>query len=74
MLGTKTVLHPLGAFDATEFLDALEAEQATTAFCVPAQWQLICAEPTDKERKLPLDALSWGAAPASTTAFSARMA
>ena len=38
--------HPLGAFDPTEFLDAVEREQATTAFCVPAQWQLICEEPT----------------------------
>src|SRR5690606_31228857 len=64
MLGATTVLHPLGAFAATEFLDALEAEQATTAFCVPAQWQLSCAEPTVKERKLALKALSWGAAPA----------
>ncbi|MGI5222311.1 fatty-acid--CoA ligase FadD5 [Nocardia sp. CA-290969] len=71
MLGTKTVLHPLGAFDATEFLDAVEAEQATTAFCVPAQWQLICDEPTVKQRKLALKALSWGAAPASDTVLKA---
>ncbi|ONM49011.1 fatty-acid--CoA ligase FadD5 [Nocardia donostiensis] len=71
MLGSKTVLHPLGAFDATEFLDAVEAEQATTAFCVPAQWQLICAEPTVKQRKLALKALSWGAAPASDTVLKA---
>ncbi|MET7770374.1 fatty-acid--CoA ligase FadD5 [Nocardia sp. NPDC005366] len=70
-LGAKTVLHPLGAFDATEFLDALEAEQATTAFCVPAQWQLICADPTVKDRKLALEALSWGAAPASDTVLKA---
>ncbi|MFD7845456.1 fatty-acid--CoA ligase FadD5 [Nocardia sp. NPDC059764] len=71
MLGGTTVLHPLGAFDATEFLDAIEAEQATTAFCVPAQWQLICEEPTVKERKLALRALSWGAAPASDTVLRA---
>ncbi|MBH0778564.1 fatty-acid--CoA ligase FadD5 [Nocardia bovistercoris] len=71
MLGSKTVLHPLGAFDATEFLDAVEAEQATTAFCVPAQWQLICAEPTVKQRNLALEALSWGAAPASDTVLKA---
>ncbi|MEU1210794.1 fatty-acid--CoA ligase FadD5 [Nocardia sp. NPDC005825] len=71
MLGGTTVLHPLGAFDATEFLDALEAEQATTAFCVPAQWQLICEEPTVKQRKLALRALSWGAAPASDTVLRA---
>ncbi|MFE3441603.1 fatty-acid--CoA ligase FadD5 [Nocardia sp. NPDC059180] len=71
VVGAKTVLHPLGAFDATEFLDAIEAEQATTAFCVPAQWQLICADPTVIERKLALKALSWGAAPASDTVLQA---
>ncbi|MBF6213585.1 long-chain-fatty-acid--CoA ligase [Nocardia puris] len=70
-LGGKTVLHPLGAFDATEFLDAVEAERATTAFCVPAQWQLICAEPTVKQRDLALRMLSWGAAPASDTVLRA---
>lgn len=71
MLGTKTVLHPLGAFNATEFLDAVEAEQATTAFCVPAQWQLICDDPSIGGRKLALKALSWGAAPASDTVLQA---
>ncbi|MEU4316525.1 fatty-acid--CoA ligase FadD5 [Nocardia sp. NPDC024068] len=71
MLGTKTVLHPLGAFNPTEFLDAVEAEQATTAFCVPAQWQLICDDPTITKRKLALKALSWGAAPASDTVLKA---
>ncbi|RMI31494.1 fatty-acid--CoA ligase FadD5 [Nocardia stercoris] len=70
-LGAATVLHPLGAFDATEFLDAVEAEQATIAFCVPAQWQLICAEPTVRQRKLALRKLSWGAAPASDTVLRA---
>ncbi|WP_406234728.1 fatty-acid--CoA ligase FadD5 [Nocardia sp. NBC_01009] len=71
LLGGKTVLHPLGAFDATDFLDAVEREQATTAFCVPAQWQMICAEPTVKDRKLALTMLSWGAAPASDTVLRA---
>ena len=71
MLGAKTVLHPLGAFNATEFLDAVEAERATTAFCVPAQWQLICEEPSVKQRDLALKALSWGAAPASDTVLKA---
>ncbi|MBB5913885.1 fatty-acyl-CoA synthase [Nocardia transvalensis] len=70
-LGSKTVLHPLGAFDATQFLDAVEAEQATTAFCVPAQWQLICEEPTVTQRKTALTMLSWGAAPASDTVLKA---
>ncbi|MEV0249693.1 fatty-acid--CoA ligase FadD5 [Nocardia sp. NPDC050712] len=71
LLGGKTVLHPLGAFDATEYLDAVEREGATTAFCVPAQWQLICDEPTVKQRKLALKMLSWGAAPASDTVLRA---
>ncbi|MCP2294982.1 fatty-acyl-CoA synthase [Nocardia amikacinitolerans] len=71
LLGGKTVLHPLGAFDPTEFLDAVEKEQATTAFCVPAQWQAICAEPTVKDRKLALTMLSWGAAPASDSVLRA---
>ncbi|MEV6277110.1 fatty-acid--CoA ligase FadD5 [Nocardia sp. NPDC051832] len=71
LLGGKTVLHPLGAFDATEYLDAVETEGATTAFCVPAQWQLICDEPTVKQRKLALKMLSWGAAPASDTVLRA---
>ncbi|MFQ6397036.1 fatty-acid--CoA ligase FadD5 [Nocardia sp. KC 131] len=70
-LGSKTVLHPLGAFDATDFLDAVEREQATSAFCVPAQWQMICDEPTVKDRKLALKMLSWGAAPASDTVLRA---
>ncbi|MEV4237899.1 fatty-acid--CoA ligase FadD5 [Nocardia sp. NPDC050408] len=71
MLGGKIVLHPLGAFDPTEFLEAVEREQATTAFCVPAQWQMICEEPTVKQRKLALKVLSWGAAPASDTVLRA---
>ncbi|MFR9771134.1 fatty-acid--CoA ligase FadD5 [Nocardia sp. SC052] len=71
LLGSKTVLHPLGAFDAGEFLDALEREQATSAFCVPAQWQLVCDHPTVKDRKLALEVLSWGAAPASDTVLRA---
>ncbi|MFI9507423.1 fatty-acid--CoA ligase FadD5 [Nocardia sp. NPDC052566] len=71
LLGGKIVLHPLGAFDATEFLDAVEREQATVAFCVPAQWQLICDEPTVKQRKLALKSLSWGAAPASDSVLRA---
>ncbi|MEV6770765.1 fatty-acid--CoA ligase FadD5 [Nocardia sp. NPDC051030] len=71
LLGGKTVLHPLGAFDATEWLDAVEAEQATTAFCVPVQWQLICEEPTVAQRKLALKMLCWGAAPASDSVLQA---
>lgn len=71
MLGGTTVLHPLGAFNATEWLDAVEREQATAAFCVPVQWQMICEEPTVKNRKLALRMLCWGAAPASDTVLRA---
>ncbi|MBL1073140.1 long-chain-fatty-acid--CoA ligase [Nocardia sp. 2] len=71
LLGGTTVLHPLGAFNATEWLDAVEAEQATTAFCVPAQWQMICEDPTVKTRKLALRSLCWGAAPASDSVLRA---
>ncbi|MGF6881999.1 fatty-acyl-CoA synthase [Nocardia sp. GAS34] len=71
MLGSTTVLHPLGAFNATEWLDAVEREQATAAFCVPVQWQMICEEPTVKTRKLALRMLCWGAAPASDSVLRA---
>jgi len=71
MLGGTTVLHPLGAFNATEWLDAVEQEQATAAFCVPVQWQMICEEPTVKTRKLALRMLCWGAAPASDSVLRA---
>ncbi|MBF6237830.1 long-chain-fatty-acid--CoA ligase [Nocardia otitidiscaviarum] len=71
LLGGKTILHPLGAFDAGQWLDAVEAEQATTAFCVPAQWQMICEDPTIEQRKLALRSLCWGAAPASDTVLRA---
>jgi acyl-CoA synthetase (AMP-forming)/AMP-acid ligase II len=71
MLGGTTVLHPLGAFNATEWLDAVEREQATAAFCMPVQWRMICQEPTVKQRKLALRVLCWGAAPASDTVLRA---
>ncbi|CAJ1494409.1 fatty-acid--CoA ligase FadD5 [[Mycobacterium] kokjensenii] len=71
MLGTKTVIHPLGAFNATETLDAWERERATSVFLVPAQWQIICADPTVRTRDLALEVISWGAAPASDTVLRA---
>lgn len=67
MRGTLTVIHPLGAFNAAEMLDAWERERITSAFNVPQQWQLICADPTVTERDLRLRVISWGAAPASDT-------
>ncbi|HEY5854418.1 MAG TPA: fatty-acid--CoA ligase FadD5 [Aldersonia sp.] len=67
----RTVIHPLGAFDATELLDAWEREGATSAFLVPIQWQAVCAEPRVRERNLALRVISWGAAPASDTVLRA---
>jgi fatty-acyl-CoA synthase len=66
-LGLPTVLYPLGAFDPAHLLDVLEAEQVTTMFLVPAQWQAVVAEQRANPRQLALRVLSWGAAPASDT-------
>jgi fatty-acyl-CoA synthase len=66
-LGLPTVVYPLGAFDPGALLDVLEAEQVTSMFLVPAQWQAVCAEQRANPRKLQLRVLSWGAAPASDT-------
>lgn len=67
LLGIPTVIHPLGAFDPAEVVDAWEREGATLVFNVPQQWQAICALPDIKDRKLALRIISWGAAPASET-------
>ncbi|MBI3689346.1 MAG: AMP-binding protein [Mycolicibacterium aromaticivorans] len=67
MLGTPTVIHPLGGFDPGQLLDVLEAERVTGIFLVPAQWQAVCAAQKAKPRDIRLRALSWGAAPASDT-------
>ena len=67
VLGIPTVIHPLGAFDSTETLDAWERERATVVFAVPTQWQAICDDPTVHGRDLALRIISWGAAPASET-------
>src|SRR5690606_7737937 len=61
----------LRAFDAGEILDAWERERATIVFNVPQQWQLICAHPGVKQRKLALRIISWGAAPASDSVLRA---
>ncbi|GAA5209563.1 long-chain-fatty-acid--CoA ligase [Microbacterium kyungheense] len=67
VIGIVTVIHPLGAFNPTELLDAWEREKATIVFNVPQQWQVICADPTIPDRDLHLRIISWGAAPASDT-------
>ncbi|CAM2851661.1 fatty-acid--CoA ligase FadD5 [Skermania piniformis] len=71
VLGVTTVIHPLGAFSGTETLDAWERERATSVFLVPAQWQIVCADPTVRDRDLALEVISWGAAPASDTVLQA---
>ena len=71
VVGIPTVIHPLGAFDPAEVVDAWEAERATIVFNVPQQWQAICALPGIKERDLALRIISWGAAPASDTVLKA---
>ncbi|UOE43058.1 long-chain-fatty-acid--CoA ligase [Agromyces larvae] len=71
IVGIPTVIHPLGAFDPVELLDAYEREQATIVFNVPQQWQAICAVPGIHERDLKLRIISWGAAPASETVLRA---
>ncbi|MGL3150318.1 long-chain-fatty-acid--CoA ligase [Microbacterium sp. A82] len=67
VIGIPTVIHPLGAFNPTELLDAWEKEKATIVFNVPQQWQVICADPSIPDRDLHLRIISWGAAPASDT-------
>ncbi|OBK76474.1 long-chain fatty acid--CoA ligase [Mycobacterium sp. 1274761.0] len=67
LLGTPTVIYPLGDFDPGALLDVLEAEKVTGIFLVPAQWQAVCAEQQANPRELKLRVLSWGAAPASDT-------
>jgi fatty-acyl-CoA synthase len=64
MLGTPTVIYPLGAFDPGQLLDVLAAEKVTGIFLVPAQWQAVCAEQRARPRDLRLRVMSWGAAPA----------
>ncbi|OIN78601.1 fatty-acid--CoA ligase FadD5 [Mycobacterium malmoense] len=64
LLGTPTVIYPLGAFDPGQLLDVLAAEKVTGIFLVPAQWQAVCAEQHARPRDLKLRVMSWGAAPA----------
>jgi len=71
LVGVPTVIHPLGAFDPAEVVDAWEAERATIVFNVPQQWQAICALPGIKDRDLALRIISWGAAPATDTVLKA---
>ena len=68
LIGGTTVLMPSGNFTAGQTLAVLEAERVTSAFLVPAQWQVLCADPTLPGRDLSaLKTTCWGAAPATTT-------
>ncbi|OCB55865.1 long-chain fatty acid--CoA ligase [Mycobacterium malmoense] len=64
LLGTPTVIYPLGAFEPGQLLDVLAEEKVTGIFLVPAQWQAVCAEQRARARDLRLRVISWGAAPA----------
>jgi fatty-acyl-CoA synthase len=74
LIGGTTVLLPSGNFNAATTLELMAAERITSMFLVPAQWQLLCADPSLPHRDLSaLRTVSWGAAPATTTLL-ARMA
>lgn len=70
-LGGVTVVHPLQSFDPAAVLDTLEAEQITSIFLVPVQWQAVCAEQQARPRSLVLRTISWGAAPSTDTILRA---
>jgi fatty-acyl-CoA synthase len=67
MLGGRVVIMPTAPFDARTTVDVVEREKVTSLFLVPAQWQVLCADPTTTERCRSLRTISWGAAPASVT-------
>ena len=74
LIGGTTVLLPSGNFNAAATLELMAAERITSMFLVPAQWQLLCADPSLPHRDLAaLHTVSWGAAPATTTLLT-RMA
>jgi fatty-acyl-CoA synthase len=67
MLGSTVVIMPSAPFDAGTTLDVIEAEGVTSLFLVPAQWQVLCANPDVVRRTRSLRTISWGAAPATVT-------
>ena len=74
LVGGTTVLLPSGNFDGRATLELLESERVTGMFLVPAQWAVLCADPSLPERDLSaLRTTCWGAAPATTTLLT-RMA
>jgi acyl-CoA synthetase (AMP-forming)/AMP-acid ligase II len=67
MIGSRVVIMPTAAFDATTTLDVVEREKVTSLFLVPSQWQVLCADPTSTQRCRSLRTISWGAAPATVS-------
>ena len=64
--GTKVVIAPPQVLMKMEALaDLIESERVSKLFLVPTLWQALCSLPGIRERDLPLDAISWGASPAS---------
>ncbi|GAB2830633.1 fatty-acid--CoA ligase FadD5 [Actinocorallia aurea] len=67
LIGAATVIVPTGQFSAAQTLDLIDGEGVTNAFFVPAQWQVLCDDPTAAGRAKSLRIISWGAAPATVT-------
>jgi fatty-acyl-CoA synthase len=67
MTGSRVVIMPTAPFDAKTTLDVVEREGVTSLFLVPAQWQVLCADPTSTSRCRSLRTISWGAAPATVS-------
>jgi AMP-binding enzyme len=45
-IGGTTVLLPSGGFSSAATLELMETERVTCVFVVPAQWQLLCDDPS----------------------------
>jgi fatty-acyl-CoA synthase len=71
LLGNTLVLVPSTAFDPAEILDTMEAENVTSMFLVPSQWQAVCDQPGIHDRRLRLHTIQWGASPALPTTLRA---
>jgi fatty-acyl-CoA synthase len=67
LIGATIVIMPSGQFRAGAVLDLVEGEQVTSMFLVPAQWQVLCADPGAPSRARSLRTIGWGAAPASVS-------
>jgi fatty-acyl-CoA synthase len=67
LTGGTVVIMPSGLFDAGRTLDAIERERVSNLFLVPAQWEVLCADPAATARAHSLRSISWGAAPASVS-------